>query len=341
VKRILVTGGAGFIGSNFAHYVLRERPEWHVVVLDKLTYAGNLSNLRDVEDDPRFRFVQGDICDVNVVDELAQEVDVIVNFAAHSHVDRSLLDPGAFVQTNVYGPFVLLEAAKKYGIEKFLQVSTDEVYGEVLVGSSQETDSLAPRSPYSAAKAGGELLAQSYHTSYGMSVVVTRGSNNFGPYHYPEKLIPLFITNAMDGLPLGVYGDGMQVRDWIFVEDHCAAIAFLLERGQPGEIYNVGGGNERANIEVTRLLLQLLGKGEELIRYIGDRPGHDRRYSLDCSKLRALGWKPQHTFEEALERTVRWYQENEWWWRPIKSGEFWEYYRRNYAAKGLEVEVRA
>jgi dTDP-glucose 4,6-dehydratase len=335
VKRILVTGGAGFIGSNFVHYVLRERPEWHVVVLDKLTYAGNLSNLRDVEDDPRFRFVQGDICDVNVVEALAREVDVIVNLAAESHVDRSLLDPGAFVQTNVYGPFVLLEAAKKYGIEKYLQVSTDEVYGEVLVGSSKETDPLAPRSPYSAAKAGGELLAQSYYTSYGVPVIVTRGSNNFGPYHYPEKLIPLFITNAIDGLPLGVYGDGLQVRDWIFVEDHCAAIAFLLERGQPGEIYNVGGGNERTNLEVTRLILQLLGKGEELIRHIGDRPGHDRRYSLDCSKLHALGWKPQHTFEEALARTVRWYQENEWWWRPIKSGEFWEYYRRNYAAKGL------
>jgi dTDP-glucose 4,6-dehydratase len=339
MKKILVTGGAGFIGSNFVHYVLRERSEWHVVVLDKLTYAGNPANLRDVESDPRYRFVQGDICDAKLVDALAQEVDMIANFAAESHVDRSLLNPGEFIQTNVYGPFTLLEAARKFGVERFLQVSTDEVYGEILVGSSKETEPLAPRSPYSASKAGGELLAQSYFTSYGTSVVVTRGSNNFGPYHYPEKLIPLFITNAMDDLPLGVYGDGMQVRDWIFVEDHCAAIAFLLECGEPGEIYNVGGGNERTNVEVTRLILKALGKGEDLIRYIGDRPGHDRRYSLDCSKLHALGWKPQHTFEEALERTVKWYQANEWWWRPIKSGEFWEYYRRNYEAKGLTVGV--
>jgi len=327
---VLVTGGAGFIGSCFVRYLLRAYPSTQVVVLDKLTYAGNLTNLREVEDHARYRFVRGDIADSNLVNELIEQVDAVVNFAAETHVDRSLIEAGSFISTDVYGTYVLLEAARKAGSKRFLQVSTDEVYGSVAVGSSRETDQLDPRSPYSASKAGGDLMARAYFSSYGLPVVITRGSNTFGPHQYPEKLIPLFVTNALDDLPLPLYGDGQNVRDWLYVLDHCSAIDLVLRRGQPGEVYNVGGGNERTNLELTERILGLLGKPRSLVKYVADRPGHDRRYSLDSAKLRALGWSPRRSFEQALDETVRWYVENEWWWRPLKSGEYAEYYRRNY-----------
>ncbi len=331
--RLLVTGGAGFIGSNYVRYVLSRHPGYQVVVLDKLTYAGNLANLADVESNPDYRFVRGDICDAPLVDELVAGVDAIVNFAAETHVDRSIMDAGGFIQTDVYGTFVLLEAAKKHETRRFLQISTDEVYGDVPVGSSVEDDPFRPRSPYSASKAGGEMMVQAYHVTYGLPTLITRGSNNYGPYQYPEKLIPVLITNALDDQELPVYGDGQQIRDWLYVLDHCSGIDVVLHEGRAGEAYNVGGGNERHNIEIVHQVLELLGKPKSLIRFVKDRPGHDRRYSLDCSKLRALGWAPARDFEEGLAETVRWYVENEAWWRPLKSGEYLEYYRANYAGR--------
>jgi len=334
--KMLVTGGAGFIGSNFVRYMLRKHPEVEIVVLDKLTYAGNLANLRDVEHDARYRFVHGDICDANTVDLLAADAEIIVNFAAETHVDRSLLEPGAFITTDVYGVFVLLEAARKHSLRRFVQVSTDEVYGSTESDSWTEDAPLSPRSPYSASKAGADLMAKAYHVTFGVPVLITRGSNTYGPYQYPEKLIPLFITNAIDDQPLPLYGDGMNVRDWLFVEDHCAAIDWVIQHGTPGEIYNVGAGNERTNLEVTQAILRLLGKPESLIRFVPDRPGHDRRYSMDCSRLHSLGWSPQTDFESGLQTTVEWYLRNEAWWRPLKSGEFEEYYRRNYQARKTE-----
>ncbi|MBI2953633.1 MAG: dTDP-glucose 4,6-dehydratase [Chloroflexi bacterium] len=330
MKRILVTGGAGFIGSNFVRHLLLNRPDYDVIVLDKLTYAGNLENLKDVQDNPHYQFVHGDICDVNIVQQTAEGVDAIVNFAAETHVDRSLLEPGAFINTDVYGTYVLLEAVKKLGIERFVQISTDEVYGSVEEGSSVETDQLAPRSPYAASKAAADLMVNAYRTSFGLPTVITRASNNFGPYQYPEKVIPLFVTNALDDQPLPLYGDGLNVRDWLYVGDHCEAIDLVLHKGEPGEVYNVGGGNERTNIELTGMILDLLGKPQSLIKHVTDRPGHDRRYSLNCAKLAALGWQPRHRFEEAMAQTVRWYVENEWWWRKLKSGEYADYYNRNY-----------
>ena len=330
---LLVTGGAGFIGSNFVRHAFAAHPEYRVTVLDKLTYAGRLENLQELEGDPRYRFVRGDIADAAVVDPLLAEVDAVVSFAAETHVDRSLLQPGSFILTDVYGVYVLLEAAKRSGTKRFLLVSTDEVYGQVLEGSSKESDNLDPRSPYSASKAGGELLARAYYASYGVPVLVTRGSNTFGPYQYPEKMLPLFVTNAIDDQPLPLYGDGLQVRDWLYVADHCSGIDLVLHEGQPGEVYNLGGGNERTNLEMTERILALLGKPRSLIRFVEDRPGHDRRYSLDCAKVRALGWRPAHAFDEALASTVRWYVENEGWWRAIKSGEYAEYYRQQYAAR--------
>ncbi|HZK67269.1 MAG TPA: dTDP-glucose 4,6-dehydratase [Chloroflexota bacterium] len=332
-KRLLVTGGAGFIGSNFVRYMLSRYPQYQIIVLDKLTYAGNLANLADVADNPNYRFVRGDICDQPLVEKLALEVDAILNFAAETHVDRSILDAGGFVQTDVQGTLVLLEAARKQGVKRFLQVSTDEVYGDVPVGSSQEMDPLRPRSPYSASKAGGELMVQAYFTTYELPVLITRGSNNYGPYQYPEKLIPVLISNALDGQQLPIYGDGRQIRDWLYVLDHCSAIDTVLHHGEPGEAYNVGGGNERFNLEISHRVLDLLGKPESLLRFVKDRPGHDRRYSVDCSKLRTLGWEPTRDFDQGLEETVRWYVENESWWRPLKSGEYLEYYRANYAHK--------
>jgi len=337
MQNILVTGGAGFIGSNFARYILNKYPDYRVMVYDKLTYAGNLDNLRDIADDPRYTFVQGDICDAEKVDEVMREheIDALVNFAAETHVDRSLMEAGSFIQTDVFGTYILLEAAKKYQVERYHQVSTDEVYGQVLEGSSLETDPLLTRSPYAASKAGGDLMCYAYFVSFGVPATITRGSNNIGPYQYPEKVIPLFITNAIDDIPLPLYGDGRQMRDYQYVSDHCEGIDVVLHRGQPGEIYNLGTEVETFNIDMARMVLKLLGKPQSLIQHITDRPGHDRRYSLNCDKIKALGWRSRHTFEQALEKTVQWYVDNEWWWRKIKSGEYMEYYRRQY--EGREI----
>jgi dTDP-glucose 4,6-dehydratase len=328
--KLLVTGGAGFIGSNFVRHVLREHPDDRVVNLDKLTYAGNPANLADMARDPRYAFVQGDICDAALVRDLLRGVDAVVNFAAESHVDRSLVEPDAFLRTDVFGVFTLLEAVRELKVPRFLHISTDEVYGSVAQGSSSEADPLRPSNPYSASKAGGDLLALSYWRTHGVPVVVTRSSNNFGPYQYPEKVVPLFITNAFDDQPLPLYGDGRNVRDWLYVLDNCAAIDLVLRRGRDGEVYNIGGGHEIENVVLTREILRLAGKPETLIRRVTDRPGHDRRYSVDSTKVGRLGWAPRHPFAAALETTVRWYREHEAWWRPLKSGEFRAYYEKQY-----------
>jgi dTDP-glucose 4,6-dehydratase len=329
--RLLVTGGAGFIGSEFVRMTLRQYPGDSVVVVDKLTYAGNPHNLLPVRDDPRFRFVRGDIADAEIVGELAREVDVIVNFAAESHVDRSLESPGQFIQTDVYGTFVLMEAARAAGHERFLQVSTDEVYGSVHQGRSGEADPLRPRSPYSASKAAGEMLVWSYRASYGFPAIITRGSNTYGHHQYPEKIIPLFITNAIDDRPLPIYGDGQAQRDYLHVEDHCTGIDTALRRGMVGEDYNVGYGGEGVNgVEVADAILAALGKPASLKQFVQDRPGHDRRYALDTTKLRSLDWAPGIDFADGMRHTAQWYLDNQDWWRPLKSGEFWEFYRRTY-----------
>lgn len=335
MKKMLVTGGAGFIGSNFVRLIMEKYPDYDVVVLDKLTYAGNLANLADIETKyaDRYRFVKGDIADAEAVASAMEGCNYVVNFAAETHVDRSIQQPGDFIMTDVFGTYILLEAAKKFNVERFLQVSTDEVYGHIPSGSSKETDRLETRSPYSASKAGGELMAHAYFVTYDVPVIITRGSNNFGPYQYPEKIIPLFITNAMEDKPLPVYGDGQQIRDWIYVLDHCSGIDIALHKGTVGEAYNVGGGNERTNLFITHKVLELTGKSDSLLTYVKDRPGHDRRYSLDTSKIRALGWQPQYNFDEALAQTVEWYKTHEDWWKPIKSGEFREYYHRQYVAR--------
>jgi len=308
-----------------------------VVVYDKLTYAGNLDNLRHLEDNPRYSFVRGDICDMPLVDRVVQEegIDLILNFAAETHVDRSILEPGSFIQTDIYGTYVLLEATKKFALERMVQISTDEVYGEVMTGSSVESDPLRPRSPYAASKAGGDLMCLAYYTTYSTPVVITRGSNSIGPYQYPEKVVPLFITNALDDLPLPLYGDGLQMRDYQWVIDHCEGIDTVLHRGKIGEIYNVGSGVEIRNIDMAKQILRFLKKPESLIQHVEDRPGHDRRYSLDTTKLQPLGWRSRHTFQEALEKTVKWYMENEWWWRKIKSGEYRAWYERQYGKREI------
>ena len=336
MKNILVTGGAGFIGSNFVHMMLGKYDDVEVVVYDKLTYAGNLDNLAPIANNPHYHFEQGDICDVEMVDKVMQQydIDTIVNFAAETHVDRSLMEPGGFIQTDVYGTFVLLEAAKKYEVKRYHQISTDEVYGQVLEGRSLETDRLHTRSPYSAAKAGGDLMCLAYYTSFDIPVTITRGSNNIGPYQYPEKVVPVFVTNAIDDKPLPLYGDGLQMRDYQYVLDHCEGIDVVLRKGQLGEIYNLGTGVETTNIEMAKLILKLLNKPERLIQPITDRPGHDRRYAIDCDKVKALGWESQHNFEQAIEATVKWYVDNEAWWRKIKSGQHYqEYYERQYAGR--------
>jgi dTDP-glucose 4,6-dehydratase len=328
--KLLVTGGAGFIGSNFIRHVLRAHPDDQVVNLDKLTYAGNRANLADVEGDRRYTFVQGDICDARLVRDLLRGVDALVNFAAESHVDRSLTEADAFLRTDVFGVFTLLEAVRELRVPRLLHISTDEVYGSVASGSSAETDPLRPSNPYSASKAGGDLLALAYWHTHRVPVLITRSSNNFGPYQYPEKVIPLFVTNALDDLPLPLYGDGRNVRDWLYVLDNCAAIDLVLRKGADGEVYNIGGGHEVENVALTREILRLTDKPERLIQRVADRPGHDRRYSVDCAKVRQLGWAPEHPFGAALEATVRWYRDHEAWWRPLKSGAFRAWYEQQY-----------
>jgi len=332
--KILVTGGCGFIGSNFIRHVLETRgASVSVVNLDKLTYAANPASLAEVERRPNYRFVKGDIADPDAVRGAMEGCDAVVNFAAETHVDRSLLGDASFIETDVRGVFVLLEEARRRGgVSKFIQISTDEVYGSIAEGSFHEESPLNPRNPYAASKAGGDRLAYSYWASYALPVVITRASNNYGPYQYPEKLIPLFVTNAIDGEPLPLYGDGRNVRDWLFVRDHAAAIDFLLDAGEPGETYNVAGGNEAENIEITRRVLGILGKPETLIRFVDDRPGHDRRYSLDAGKLARLGFRSTTPFEEGLLETVRWYRDREDWWRPVKEKDsaYREFYRGQY-----------
>jgi dTDP-glucose 4,6-dehydratase len=340
---LLVTGGAGFIGSELVRQVLAHRDRTRITVLDKLTYAGNRANLADVEEDPeqadRFAFVQGDIADPEVVRGLVADVDAVVNVAAETHVDRSILDPEAFLRTGVIGVHVLLEAVRAATVTnpdrpiRFLQVSTDEVYGDIPDGRSREADTLAPRSPYAAAKAAGEHLVHAYHVTFGLDAVITRGSNTYGPHQHPEKLIPLFTTNALAGEPLPMYGDGMQVRDWLNVRDHAAGIAFVLHHGEPGEAYNVAGGNELPNREVIGRLLEAAGRDWSLVRTVPDRPGHDRRYAMDGSKLAAMGWRPRVPFEQGLPETVAWYRDHPDWVASARSGDWDAYYQRQYGAR--------
>jgi len=337
LRRLLVTGGAGFIGSAFIRQRLKADAEIVLTILDKLTYAGSQENLAEARGDPRVRFVKGDICDPDVVDELARDVDGIVNFAAESHVDRSLLDAGTFVQTDVYGTYVLLEAARKYKHQRFLQVSTDEVYGHVKEGRSRETDGLAPRSPYSATKAGAEMLVAAYHASYGLPTLITRGSNTYGPYQFPEKIIPLFITNALQDLPLPIYGNGSAVRDYLYVEDHVSGIARILWKGEPGGAYNIATGTEVSGVVIADTVLKLCGKPSALKHFVKDRPGHDYRYAVDTRKLRPLGWEPAVRVSEGLRLTVDWYRRNDAWWRSRKSADFWRFYEENY--RGLPANA--
>lgn len=335
MKNILVTGGAGFIGSAFVRYMVERYPEYNIIVYDKLTYAGNVDNLLPVHDEPNYRFERGDIAHRETVARVLAEhqIDTVVNFAAESHVDRSILDADAFMHTNSIGVYILLDEGRKHGIGRFLQVSTDEVYGSVPEGESVESDQLAPRNPYSAAKAGGELMVRAYHETHGMDTVITRGSNTFGPYQYPEKLLPFFITEAVDDRPLPLYGDGMQVRDWLYVDDHARGVALVLHEGVSGEAYNLAGEDLRHNIDVVRALLKAMNKPESLVKRVPDREGHDLRYAMNSAKAHKLGWQREYQFETALEATVRWYLDNEWWWRKIKTGEYLDYYQRQYAAR--------
>jgi dTDP-glucose 4,6-dehydratase len=334
MKNILVTGGAGFIGSAFVRHMVEKYPDYNIIVLDKLTYAGNLDNLLTVDDEENYRFERGDIADEAQMQALMEQhqIDTVVNFAAESHVDRSILSPHAFIHTDVVGTYILLEVARRLGVARFHQVSTDEVYGSIPEGHFKEGDPLEPNSPYAASKAGGELMVRAYHVTYGMHTTVTRGSNTFGPYQYPEKLAPFFITEAIDDRPLPLYGDGLQVRDWLHVDDHAAGIDLILHKGAPGELYNIGGENERTNRVVTDLILQTLGKPQSLVKHVEDRPGHDRRYALTNDKLRAdFDWEITRNFEDAMRDTVKWYVENEWWWRKIKTGEYLDFYKQQYA----------
>ncbi|WP_404302719.1 dTDP-glucose 4,6-dehydratase [Paenibacillus sp. DP01] len=334
--KLLVTGGAGFIGSNFLLYMLKQHPDYEFVNVDALTYAGNLENLKSIEDHPKHSFVKADITDAQVMDQLMQQgIDVVVNFAAESHVDRSILEPEVFVKTNVLGTQVLLDAAKKYNVTKFVQVSTDEVYGSLgETGLFTEDTPLQPNSPYSASKAGGDLLVRAYHETFGLPVNITRCSNNYGPYQFPEKLIPLMISRALSDQQLPVYGDGLNIRDWLYVEDHCSAIDLVIHQGKLGEVYNIGGNNERTNVHIVKTVLEELGKPESLISYVQDRPGHDRRYGIDPTKtMNELGWKPKHSFETGIKETIRWYLDNEEWWTRIQSGEYQQYYTKQYGSR--------
>ena len=333
---VLVTGGAGFIGSNFVRHALATHDDWRGTTLDKLTYAGRMENLEGVLDHPRHRFVKGDVADAAVAAPLVKASQIVVHFAAETHVDRSIQNAGDFIKTDVYGTFVLLQAARESpGLRRFIQISTDEVYGSVPVGSSRETDELRPRNPYSASKAGADRLAYSYWATYGVPVIITRASNNYGPNQFPEKIIPLFITNLLDDIPVPLYGDGQNERDWLHVNDHCRAVDLLIDRGVSGEVYNVGGGNQVKNVDLTHRILELLGKPKTLITPVADRPGHDRRYSLDTSKLESAGWCPRANFDQGLAETVAWYREHERWWRPIKDEdpEFRKYYQGQYGQR--------
>lgn len=333
-KRVLVTGGAGFIGSHFIRLLMQQHPTTEVVNLDAMTYAANPANVEDVASDPRYTFIKGDIADPAIVAKAMEGVTHVANFAAESHVDRSIQGAVDFIRTDVLGTYVLCEAARAAGVERFLQVSTDEVYGSIDSGAFTEEHQLDPSSPYSASKAGGDLQALAYMRTHGLPVIVTRGSNTYGPFQYPEKLIPLFVTNALEGQGLPVYGDGSQVRDWIHGRDHANGILHALLKGTPGEVYNIGGGNERTNMWITKKILEHTGADESLITYVDDRPGHDVRYALDCAKAqRELGWKPEVDFDEGLAETVAWYQERRDWWEPIKSGEYREFYEQQYAGK--------
>ena len=315
---ILVTGGSGFIGSNFIRHILDKYPDYRIINLDKLTYAGNPDNLKDIENNPNYSFVHGDICNPDIVNEVMQQVDHVVHFAAESHVDRSIDDGSVFVRTNVLGTYTLLESALKHGIKRFVHVSTDEVYGSINEGSSKETDMLVPSSPYSSSKAGSDMLAQSYYITHNLPVIITRCTNNFGPYQYPEKLVPLFVTNLLKNKKVSVYGTGQNIRDWIYVLDHCKAVDFVLHNGIVGEIYNIGGEAEKTNLEITEMIIEKVSSDKSMIEYVKDRLGHDLRYSLDCSKLKKLGWAPEYDFDEALNETVQWYVENRGWWEKLK-----------------------
>lgn len=339
--KLLVTGGAGFIGSNFVRYMVNKYPEYQIVNLDLLTYAGNLENLKDIENAANYKFVRGDIADREFINGLFKEekFDYVLNFAAESHVDRSITDPGIFVQTNIQGTLALLDAAKTFGVTKYLQVSTDEVYGTLgETGYFTEETPLAANSPYSASKAGADLLVRAYHETFGLPVNITRCSNNYGPFHFPEKLIPLMIINALHDKELPIYGDGLNIRDWLHVEDHCQAIDLVLHKGRNGEVYNVGGNNERTNIEIVKTILKHLNKPESLMKFVTDRPGHDRRYAIDATKLRTeLGWSPKYNFDTGIEQTINWYLNNREWWENIISGEYQDYVKSQYGDR-LEVE---
>jgi dTDP-glucose 4,6-dehydratase len=331
--KLLVTGGAGFIGSNFIRHILKEHHDWEITNLDKLTYAGNLENLKDIEDNPGYHFVKGDITDRELISGILRDgFDAIINFAAESHVDRSILDASPFIETNIKGTQILLEGARQYKVARFVQVSTDEVYGSTEKGKFTEKSPLAPNSPYSASKTAADLLCHAYWKSYQLPVMITRCSNNLGPFQFPEKLIPLAITNVLENKPIPIYGDGLNVRDWIYVEDHCRALDTVLQKGKPGEVYNIGANEEKTNLELIHRLLDIMGKSSELITFVADRPGHDRRYALDITKISTeLGWKPAYSFDKALSATVDWYINNEAWWRKIKSGEYAKYYERMYS----------
>ncbi len=337
MQRILVTGGAGFIGSNFVRLLFGRKRSIHVIVLDKLTYAGNIENLKGVMGRRNFLFVKGDICNARLLDELLPRIDIVYNFAAETHVDRSILEAGSFVRTDVMGTYTLLQNALKHKVPRFVQISTDEVYGSILKGKFKERDPLQPNSPYSASKSGADLLVRSFHKTYGLPVIITRSSNNYGPYQHPEKFIPLFITNAMEGRPLPLYGDGKNVRDWLYVDDNCRAIDLVGRRGKIGEVYNIGAGEEKANIDIARAIIRLVGSDEDLLAFVSDRPGHDRRYAVDTRKIKALGWKKRFDFNEGLERTVDWYRLNEDWWRRIKEGAFKRYYRGQYRERIIKA----
>jgi dTDP-glucose 4,6-dehydratase len=328
--KLFVTGGAGFIGSNFIRFMLGKYPNYKILNYDKLTYAGNLDNLRDIEKNPRYSFIKGDICDFKKASKHIEGSDAIINFAAETHVDRSILNADQFIRTSINGTFALLEAAKFLKIKRFVQISTDEVYGSILKGSFMENSPIAPNSPYSSAKAGADLLVKSYFKTYGLPCIITRCSNNYGPYQYPEKVVPLFVTNALDNLDVPLYGDGKNVRDWLYVLDHCRGIDIALHKGKDGEVYNIGGGSELTNIELTKKILKIMDKPLTLIKKVQDRPGHDRRYSIDCSKISKLGYKPIYTFEKALLETVKWYSENQKLWRKLKDKNFKKYYAQQY-----------